>query len=30
LHYAVHDHGDATRLMHRVTVVDPHDERATA
>jgi taurine dioxygenase len=27
LHYAVHDHGDATRLMHRVTVVDPHDER---
>ena len=30
LHYAVHDHGDATRLMHRVTVVDPHDERAAA
>ena len=27
LHYAVHDHGDATRLMHRVTVVDPYDER---
>ncbi|HTH06613.1 MAG TPA: TauD/TfdA family dioxygenase, partial [Ilumatobacteraceae bacterium] len=30
LHYAVHDHGDATRLMHRVTVVDPDDERAAA
>ena len=27
LHYAMHDHGDATRLMHRVTVVDPYDER---
>jgi len=26
LHYAVHDHGDAERLMHRVTVVDPFDE----
>jgi taurine dioxygenase len=30
LHYAVHDHGDATRLMHRVTVVDPLDERDRA
>jgi taurine dioxygenase len=30
LHYAVHDHGDATRLMHRVTVVDPLDERDAA
>ena len=30
LHYAVHDHGDATRLMHRVTVVDPLDERDVA
>ena len=30
LHYAVHDHGDATRLMHRVTVVDPYDERDRA
>lgn len=26
LHYAIHDYGDATRLMHRVTVVDPFDE----
>jgi taurine dioxygenase len=30
LHYAVHDHGDATRLMHRVTVVEPRDERDRA
>ena len=28
LHYAVHDYGDEARLMHRVTVVDPLDERS--
>jgi taurine dioxygenase len=28
LHYAIHDHGDAERLMHRATVIDPHDERS--
>lgn len=27
LHYAIHDYGHATRLMHRTTVVDPFDER---
>jgi taurine dioxygenase len=29
LHYAVHDYGDAVRNLHRVTVVDPFDERAS-
>jgi taurine dioxygenase len=28
LHYAIHDYGDATRLMHRATVVDPFDEQS--
>jgi taurine dioxygenase len=28
LHYAIHDYGDATRLMHRTTVIDPYDEQA--
>jgi taurine dioxygenase len=27
MHYAVHDYGDQTRLLHRVTVVDPFDEQ---
>jgi taurine dioxygenase len=27
LHYAIHDYGDETRLMHRVTVVEPYDEQ---
>lgn len=25
LHYAIHDYGQADRLMHRITVVDPDD-----
>ncbi|HEY5875754.1 MAG TPA: TauD/TfdA family dioxygenase [Ilumatobacteraceae bacterium] len=27
LHYAIHDYEDDARLMHRVTVIEPYDER---
>ena len=30
LHYAIHDYGDAERLMHRATVVNPFDEQGAA